>query len=50
MGVADPLFGTTPFTGKLPVSWPRSLAQEPINVGDASYDPLFPFGYGLTAH
>jgi beta-glucosidase len=37
-----------PFTGKLPVSWPRSLAQEPINKGDANYDPLWPFGYGLT--
>jgi beta-glucosidase len=47
MGVADPLFGTRPYTGKLPVTWPRSLDQEPINVGDADYDPLFPFGYGL---
>jgi beta-glucosidase len=47
MGVADPLFGTRPYSGKLPVTWPRSLDQEPINVGDASYDPLFPFGYGL---
>jgi beta-glucosidase len=46
-GVADPLFGTRPYTGKLPVTWPRSLAQEPINVGDPNYDPLFPFGYGL---
>jgi beta-glucosidase len=48
MGVADPLFGTTRYTGKLPVSWPRSLTQEPINVGDAGYDPLFPYGFGLT--
>jgi beta-glucosidase len=47
-GVADPLFGKVPYTGKLPVTWPRSLAQEPINVGDASYDPLYPFGYGLS--
>jgi beta-glucosidase len=47
MGVADPLFGTRPYTGKLPVTWPRSLAQEPINVGDPNYDPLFAFGYGL---
>jgi beta-glucosidase len=47
MGVADPLFGTRQYTGKLPVTWPRSLDQEPINVGDANYDPLFPFGYGL---
>jgi beta-glucosidase len=47
MGVADPLFGTRPYTGKLSMTWPRSLAQEPINVGDANYDPLFPYGYGL---
>jgi beta-glucosidase len=46
-GVADVLFGRQPFTGKLPVTWPRTVAQEPINVGDASYDPLFPFGWGL---
>jgi beta-glucosidase len=46
-GVADTLFGRRPFTGKLPVTWPRTLAQEPINVGDASYDPLYPFGFGL---
>lgn len=47
-GVADPLFGRTPYTGQLPLTWPRSAAQEPINVGDASYSPLFPFGWGLT--
>jgi len=47
-GVADPLFGARPYTGKLPVTWPRTLAQEPINVGDRNYDPLYPFGYGLT--
>jgi beta-glucosidase len=46
-GVADTLFGARPFTGKLPMSWPRSLDQEPINVGDADYDPLYPYGYGL---
>ena len=46
-GVADVLYGRRPFTGKLPVSWPQSVAQEPINVGDADYDPLFPFGFGL---
>src|SRR4051812_39477112 len=47
-GVADTLFGSRPFTGRLPMSWPRTLAQEPINVGDRNYDPLYPFGYGLT--
>lgn len=47
-GVADVLFGKRPFTGKLPVSWPRSEAQEPVNIGDRHYDPLFPYGFGLT--
>ncbi len=47
MGVADVLFGKRGFTGKLPVSWPRSVAQEPINVGDPGYDPLYKFGFGL---
>ena len=47
-GVADVLLGDHKPTGKLPVSWPRSMAQVPINVGDATYDPLFPFGFGLT--
>jgi beta-glucosidase len=49
-GVADTLFGRRGFTGKLPMTWPRTLAQEPINVGDADYDPLYPFGYGLRTH
>jgi beta-glucosidase len=49
-GIADDLFGARPFTGRLPVSWPRTLAQEPINVGDPHYDPLYPYGYGLTTH
>lgn len=47
-GVADTLFGKVPFTGKLPVTWPRTLAQEPINIGDADYDPLYRYGFGLT--
>lgn len=47
-GVADVLFGDVAFQGQLPQSWPRTVAQEPINVGDASYDPRFPFGWGLT--
>lgn len=47
-GVADVLFGDRPFTGQLPMSWPRTEEQVPINVGDADYDPLFPYGWGLT--
>jgi beta-glucosidase len=46
-GVADVLFGKRPFTGRLPQTWPRSVAQEPINVGDRDYRPLFPYGWGL---
>ncbi|MFF3848344.1 glycoside hydrolase family 3 N-terminal domain-containing protein [Streptomyces sp. NPDC002328] len=47
-GVADVLYGRRPFTGQLPVTWPKSEAQLPINVGDAVYDPQFPYGWGLT--
>ena len=47
-GVADVLFGDHKPTGKLPMSWPRTNAQIPINVGDAAYDPLYKYGYGLT--
>ncbi|MFD5595144.1 glycoside hydrolase family 3 N-terminal domain-containing protein [Streptomyces griseorubiginosus] len=47
-GVADVLYGRRPFTGRLPVTWPRSEAQLPINVGDPAYDPQFPYGWGLT--
>jgi beta-glucosidase len=46
-GVADVLFGRQSFTGRLSVTWPRSEAQVPINVGDEDYDPLFPYGWGL---
>ncbi|KAJ8440715.1 hypothetical protein Cgig2_005446 [Carnegiea gigantea] len=47
-GVADVLFGDYDFTGKLARTWFRTIDQLPMNVGDQNYDPLFPFGYGLT--
>ncbi|XP_068307729.1 uncharacterized protein [Pyrus communis] len=47
-GVADVLFGDHGFTGKLSRTWFKNVDQLPMNVGDAHYDPLFPFGYGLT--
>ena len=47
-GVTDVLFGDYRVSGKLSVSWPRSIDQIPINVGDKEYDPLFEYGYGLT--
>jgi beta-glucosidase len=47
-GVADVLFRDHKPTGKLSFTWPSTMAQIPINVGDAAYDPQFPFGFGLT--
>lgn len=47
-GVADVLFGEYAPTGELPFTWPRSMDQIPMNVGDEDYDPLFAFGYGLS--
>jgi len=47
-GVADVLFGDRAPVGKLPHSWPRSMADVPVNEGDTHGDPLFPYGYGLT--
>ncbi|XP_051134244.1 uncharacterized protein LOC127253624 [Andrographis paniculata] len=47
-GVADVLFGDYGFTGKLARTWFRSVDQLPMNAGDPHYDPLFPFGFGLS--
>ncbi|NVM77898.1 beta-glucosidase [Duganella sp. SG902] len=53
-GVTDVLFRKAngrinkDFRGKLSFSWPKSACQSPLNVGDASYDPLFKFGFGLN--
>jgi beta-glucosidase len=53
-GIADVLFkkadGTVnfDFSGKLSYSWPKTDCQTPLNVGDASYDPLFAYGFGLS--
>ncbi|KAL5708960.1 beta-glucosidase [Ranunculus cassubicifolius] len=47
-GVADVLFGDYGFTGRLARTWMKRLDQLPMNVGDANYDPLFAFGFGLT--
>lgn len=51
-GVADGLFGITPFTGRLPFTWPRFNGQLPMNKNNSLQlkgcdAPLFPFGFGL---
>ena len=47
-GVTDVLFGDYNPTGRLSVSWPRSMDQIPINFGDETYAPLFEYGFGLS--
>ena len=55
--VADILFGDANPSGRLPVSYPRSVGQLPVyyntldprrDYTDASAQPLYPFGYGLS--
>ncbi|KAK6118600.1 hypothetical protein DH2020_047642 [Rehmannia glutinosa] len=47
-GITDVIFGDYGFEGRLPMTWFRSVDQLPINAGENSSDPLFPFGFGLT--
>ncbi len=46
-GVADVLFGDYDFQGKLSFTWQKK-AGENFLKGDEKYEPLFPYGYGLT--
>lgn len=46
--IADLLFGDAGFTGKLPMTWPATVAQEPINTGDSSSNvPHFAYNWRL---
>lgn len=53
-GVADVLFRDEDgrvnfdFTGKLSYSWPKDPSQTNLNRDDPDYEPLFPYGFGLT--
>jgi beta-glucosidase len=55
--VADVLFGDISPAGKLPITWPKALADLPpfedYNMAGRTYryattEPLFPFGFGLS--
>lgn len=55
--LADIIFGDVNPSGKLPVSYPRSVGQLPVyynvsnhrnNYTDESAQPLYPFGFGLS--
>jgi beta-glucosidase len=47
-GVADALFGSVPFSGRLPYTWPRSVDQLPLSaLKESGEEPLYPFGHGL---
>lgn len=55
--VADILFGDVNPSGKLPISYPRSVGQLPVyynatevrrDYTDAPASPLYPFGHGLS--
>ncbi len=48
-GITDALFGDYGFVGKLPVTWPNTVTQEPINDGDGQTG-LFPLGYGIAPY
>jgi len=53
-GIADVLFKNKSgkigydFLGKLSYSWPKSKDQTSLNRFDKNYNPLFPYGFGLT--
>lgn len=50
-GMTDVLFGDNPFTGKLPVTWPKTNDQAADSVIMDNYDTIdheYKIGYGLT--
>lgn len=53
-GVADVIFKAADgkprydTNGRLTFSWPKRPDQAPLNVGDQDYDPLYPYGFGLS--
>ena len=54
IGIADVVFKSAngnihyDFLGRLSFSWPKDVSQTRLNRGDADYQPLFPYGFGLS--
>lgn len=56
--IAEVLFGRTAPSGRLPMSFPKAVGQVPCNYNrlpgggkryvEMDWEPLYPFGYGLT--
>ncbi|ROP37874.1 glycoside hydrolase family 3 N-terminal domain-containing protein [Saccharothrix texasensis] len=55
--IADVLFGAVNPSGKLPVSWPKTVGDQPFSYDQvrgantspsSAYDPAFAFGHGLS--
>ncbi|KAI5070380.1 hypothetical protein GOP47_0014723 [Adiantum capillus-veneris] len=49
-GITDVIFGDYDFEGRLSRTWFNSIEQLPMNYGDAVYDPLFPYDFGLRMY
>ncbi|XP_008457393.2 uncharacterized protein LOC103497095 isoform X1 [Cucumis melo] len=47
-GITDVIFGDYDFTGRLPVTWFRTVEQLPVHAENNLQDSLFPFGFGLS--
>lgn len=58
LAIAEALFGKTAPSGRLPMSFPKSVGQVPccynrlpgggVRYVEMDWNPLYPFGYGLT--
>ncbi|XP_022150942.1 uncharacterized protein LOC111018971 [Momordica charantia] len=47
-GITDIIFGDYDFTGRLPVTWYKTVKQLPVHAENNLQDSLFPFGFGLS--
>ena len=47
-GITDVIFGDYNFSGRLPVTWFKTVEQLPVHAENNLQDSLFPFGFGLS--